>query len=109
MTETTPNRPWGWLRRKITVFNYLLLTLPMFVIALILAAVTHSDLPYNIWAVLWAAPFLIVMAARWSISSSPWPGPSGSKSFGPCETVSHGPTRPQAASTASTAGSVRIM
>ncbi|QYC11148.1 hypothetical protein [Brevundimonas nasdae] len=65
MTETTPNRPWGWLRRKITVFNYLLLTLPMFVIALILAAVTHSVLPYNIWAVLWAAPLLIVLTLRW--------------------------------------------
>lgn len=65
MTETTPNRPWSWLRRKITVFNYLLLTLPMFVIAVVLAAVTHSDLPYNIWAVLWATPLLIVLTLRW--------------------------------------------
>lgn len=65
MTETTPNRPWAWLRRHFSVFNYLLLTLPMFVVALGLATVTHSDLPYNIWAVLWAAPFLIVMALRW--------------------------------------------
>ena len=51
--------------RRVTVWHYLLLTLPMFVVALILRAVTDSDLPYYIWAVLWAVPLLIVLAVRW--------------------------------------------
>lgn len=55
----------GGAIRRFTVWPYLLLTLPMFVVALILRAVTHSDLPYYVWAVLWAAPLLIVLAARW--------------------------------------------
>ena len=37
----------------------------MFGVALILRAVTHSDLTYYVWAVLWAVPLLIVLAARW--------------------------------------------
>lgn len=37
----------------------------MFVVALILRAVTQSNLPYYIWAALWAVPLLIVLAARW--------------------------------------------
>ncbi|GAW40997.1 hypothetical protein SH203_01400 [Brevundimonas sp. SH203] len=51
--------------RRFPVWPYLMLTLPMWVVALILGAVTHSDLPYTIWAILWAGPFLILMAARW--------------------------------------------
>ena len=50
---------------RLPIKPYLLLTLPMFVVALILRAVTHSDLPYYVWAVLWAVPLLIVLAARW--------------------------------------------
>jgi hypothetical protein len=53
------------LARRVTFWHYLLLTLPMFVVALILRAVTHSDLPYYVWAVLWAVPLLIVLATRW--------------------------------------------
>lgn len=51
--------------RRLPIKPYLLLTLPMFGVALILRAVTHSDLPYYVWAVLWAVPLLIVLAARW--------------------------------------------
>ncbi len=50
---------------RLPIKPYLLLTLPMFGVALILRAVTHSDLPYYVWAVLWAVPLLIVLAARW--------------------------------------------
>ncbi len=50
---------------RLPVWPYLLLTLPMFVVALILRAVTQSNLPYYIWAALWAVPLLIVLAARW--------------------------------------------
>jgi hypothetical protein len=53
------------LGRRLPVWPYLLLTLPMFVVALILRAITRSDLPYQIWAVLWAIPLLIVLSARW--------------------------------------------
>ncbi len=53
------------LMHRFQVWPYLLLTLPMFVGALILRAVTHSDLPYLIWAALWAVPLLIVLALRW--------------------------------------------
>ena len=51
--------------RRLPIKLYLLLTLPMFGVALILRAVTHSDWPYYVWAVLWAVPLLIVLAARW--------------------------------------------
>lgn len=53
------------LMRRVSFCHYLLLTLPMFVVALVLRAVTHSDLPYYIWAVMWAVPLLAVLAARW--------------------------------------------
>lgn len=53
------------LMYRFPVWPYLLLTLPMFVVALILRAVTQSNLPYYIWAALWAVPLLIVLAARW--------------------------------------------
>lgn len=53
------------LVRRFPVWPYLLLTMPMFVVALILRAVTHCDWPYYVWAVLWAVPLLIVLAARW--------------------------------------------
>lgn len=65
MTTGKTGRILPWLKRRITLGNYLLLTLPMFGIALGLRAVTHSDLPYYVWAVLWAVPLLIVLAARW--------------------------------------------
>lgn len=51
--------------RRIPIKPYLLLTLPMLFVALGLRAVTHSDWPYYVWAVLWAVPLLIVLAARW--------------------------------------------
>ncbi|TFW12963.1 hypothetical protein EGY25_13410 [Brevundimonas intermedia] len=50
---------------RLPIKPYLLLTLPMFVVALILRAITHSDLPYYVWAVLWAVPLVIVLAVRW--------------------------------------------
>lgn len=53
------------LMRRLPVWPYLLLTLPIFLVALILRAVTQSNLPYYIWAALWAVPLLIVLAARW--------------------------------------------
>ena len=65
MTTGKTGRILLWLKRRITLWNYLLLTLPMFGIALGLRAVTHSDLPYYVWAVLWAVPLLVVLAARW--------------------------------------------
>lgn len=65
MTTGKTGRILPWLKRRITLWNYLLLTLPMFGIALGLRAVTHSDWPYYVWAVLWAVPLLIVLAARW--------------------------------------------
>ena len=65
MTTGKTGRILLWLKRRITLWNYLLLTLPMFGIALGLRAVTHSDLPYYVWALLWAIPLLVVLAARW--------------------------------------------
>lgn len=50
---------------RLPIKLYLLLTLPMFVVALILRAVPHSDLPYYVWAVLWAVPLMILLTARW--------------------------------------------
>jgi len=65
MTTGKTGRILLWLKRRITLWNYLLLTLPMFGIALGLRAVTQSDLPFYVWAVLWAVPLLVVLAARW--------------------------------------------
>lgn len=65
MTTGKTGRILPWLKRRITLWNYLLLTLPMFGIALGLRAVTQSDLPFYVWAVLWAVPLLVVLAARW--------------------------------------------
>ncbi len=45
--------------------NYLLLSLPMWALALVVGKRTHSSLPYNVWAVLWAAPMGLYLAARW--------------------------------------------
>jgi hypothetical protein len=63
--EATPPTVWAWLRPRITLTNYLLLSLPMWALALVVGKLTHSSLPYNVWAVLWAAPMGLYLAARW--------------------------------------------
>lgn len=63
--EAKPTTVWAWLRPRITLPNYLLLSLPMWALALVAGKLTHSSLPYNVWALLWAAPMGLYLAARW--------------------------------------------
>ena len=63
--EANPPTVWAWLRPRITLVNYLLLSLPMWALALVVGKLTHSSLPYNVWAVLWAVPMGLYLAARW--------------------------------------------
>ena len=82
------------LMRRLPVWPYLLLTLPMFVVALILRAVTHSNLPYYIWAALWAVPLLIVLAARWLFRRHPGLGDPDRDRAGRAQSVRTTPLGP---------------